>query len=247
MNRLMIVAALVLSLIALVVALTSGPDELDSMAFAEDPDPYADMRQSPDVAELEARLSYLDRTVSNLVRRIDALERAPARAQQAAPAGIEAQLSALRSDVDALLTGEALGTDSGRQHLKDVVRTIQDEVYAERAQQQQAARLQAREQRLQRFAQEARLSPTQEQDVRRLLQDEERMRETLFERMRADGTGQGRRQVAQELRALRQRTDEEAQRILGADQQQAYQQLRREDRGFRGMVNRRVRGERANQ
>lgn len=190
---------------------------------------------SSGAVELENKIAALEWTVSNLVDRVSALERSASapRPEGAAPPEVDRrQLDALRSDVDALLTGEALGTDAGRQRLKEVVRSLQDEVFAERIRERAAAREQARAERLKRFVEEARLTSTQEQDIVRALEDEGRQRQAWMEARRA-GQGQGRPGFG-ELRALRQRTDEAAQRILSPDQYVKYEEMRREERQDRG-------------
>jgi hypothetical protein len=233
MNRLLGILAVALSAVALGVTLLSGP-------CSSRPEPgtpkVADESQRPpseltDAPDSDARMASLESTVTLLVHRVSALERAlssrpTAEGPAAAPAQSQ-QLESLRADVDALLTGEPLDTEKGRQRLKEIVRSVQDEVFADRTQARTAAREEERAARLKRFAEEAGLSSSQSQDLTSLLDNETRQRRALLEQLRS---GQGDRQQGfGEMRTLRQRTDESAKRILSADQYTQYEQLRQED------------------
>ncbi len=224
MARILSIVAAVLSLAALVVAFTRGPSE-----------PEQDVRTERDDRDDE-RLAAMEQTLANLVRRMESLERMPV-ARPTAPTGVApaatapapeevAQqtkaLEALRSDVDALLTGEALGTDEGRKRFKELVREAQDEVFAERAKERAATREQARAERLKKFFEAARLSSTQQQDVTKLLEDEANKRKAL--------QGQPRNQTREQMTQIRKETNEAAQRVLDAEQLKQFEEMRREER-----------------
>ncbi|MBI5542781.1 MAG: hypothetical protein HY901_02755 [Deltaproteobacteria bacterium] len=231
------IAAVVLSAAALVVALSrSAGGAPEAMANGQAREQIADQNEGSGVDD--ARLLSVEMELSRLARRVELLERAPAAPAGGAPTAAAAmtseeevkQLKALRSDVDALLTGEPLGTEEGRKRLKEVVRSIQEEAFQDRV----AQRDQARVERIKRFVEEARLSSTQGQDLTRLLDEETKQRQALWEERRSAGQSDvpgGQPRVREQLRALREKTDESAKNLLSADQFTQYKTMRSEDRG----------------
>ncbi|MGI5861970.1 MAG: hypothetical protein ACOX6T_07905 [Myxococcales bacterium] len=253
MNRTLPVLAMIASLAALLVALLRDPSPEPSPILppiaAPEPAP-SDLDLEEELAERDQKISALEFTVTLLVNRVVALEKAQAAgtaAPGAAPvlsANERQQLENLRSDVDALLAGEALETESGRTRLKEIVGELQNEVFAERVRERTAAREAAANERIARFAQEARLSPSQENDVRRLLDEEAKKRQELM----TNRGGGDRRQAFQQMRALREETNGQAKNLLSADQYSQFEQMRQEDRlgGRPGRADTANRGERAN-
>ncbi len=241
MNKGLGIAALALSAVALVVSLTRDG------GAAPEPAPAEPATDRPDRAEVAAqddgRLSSLEMELSRLMKRVDTLERAglprPGEPAQAMTTEQQAQqLQALRADVDALLTGEPLGTEEGRKRLKEVLRSVQDEMFADRAQQREAQQAQGRADRVRRFVEEARLSATQAQDLTRLLDDEAEKRRSLWDARRGANAAGGQpggvspgQQMRDQMRALRAATDASAKSILGADQYTQYEAMRSEERG----------------
>jgi hypothetical protein len=134
-----------------------------------------------------------------------------------------------------MVAGEALQSQGGREYLKEMVRSVQEEVRTEQRQERQArfqqAQTQAQAQQAERwrqFASEARLSYSQEQALQQRLETESTRRQALFDEVRA-GT-KNPRDVRQELRALRTQTDQEMHAVLDETQRAKYDELRREER-----------------
>jgi hypothetical protein len=151
-----------------------------------------------------------------------------------APAALTAELEQLRAEVRGLVAGEALGSEGGKAYLKDAVRAVQEELRTEQRQTRQQAWMQTqaqadaqRSERVRKFVSDARLDYNQEQTLNRLLQAEEAKRQALLEEVRA-GT-KNPRDLRQELRADRQRTDQEMSALLDESQQARYRELRREE------------------
>ncbi|MFA6034932.1 MAG: hypothetical protein WC889_18675 [Myxococcota bacterium] len=190
--------------------------------------------QDRDSADLRGRVASLELTVSNLMRRISALEKAPA--QRAGEPGSAAeqdqkQVAQLRSEVDALLAGEALSSEAGRKRFKEMVRTVQDEVFQERGKERFNAFEKDRNDRLKKFADDAKLSNTQEQQVKTILDSESQQRRALMEQMRSgQGQAQGQVDIRTTMRNLRESTDQAAKGILSQEQFTQYQQMRQEER-----------------
>lgn len=213
MTRILSIAAAVLSVVALVVALTGGgsppPIEEDSAAPAPT---EARARTSGD---LEARLGAVEMHLSSLLRRVDALERTPS-AQAAAPAPRVPE--PVEEDVAVL----------DRDQLKETVRQVQDEVRAERLQLRTQAREDQRAERLQRFFEEARVTPTQQDQIREILAQE------AAQLRGAGGTrvtpGTNREAAREAVRAARRNADEAIGRVLSPDQAELFKQVRHEER-----------------
>ncbi|HEY3451439.1 MAG TPA: hypothetical protein VGK67_34085 [Myxococcales bacterium] len=244
MTKLLGIAALALSVVALGVSLTRGGGP-PAPEGAASPPPVDRAARAEGGGQDDGRLSQLELEISRLMRRVDALERAgvtrPGEPATAMTTEQQAkQLQALRTEVDALLTGEPLGTEEGRKRLKDVVRAVQDEMFADRAQQREIQRDQERSDRLKKFIEEARLSSTQAQDLSKLLDDESAQRKAWSDARRAaNGAGAGAagepvasgQQAREQMRTLRQTTDATAKAMLSAEQYTQYETMRSEDRG----------------
>ena len=239
MNRLIPWTALVFSLAALGVSLWGSQTP---------PPPPAAMAEAagPSQAQLDAharRVEALEVTTLSLARRAAALERGMTGAPGAAPepgqaappaeaAALAEQVQQLRAEVQGLIVGEAMSSPEGRAQLKAAVQQAQQELVQERFQTRQQQAAQARQERLQRFISEARLSGSQERELTRILDAETQQRELLIAQ-RQEGGGP---EVRQSLRALRSETDAAAAKVLDASQREAYEQMRREEGrgGLRG-------------
>ncbi|MGC4117530.1 MAG: hypothetical protein QM765_23820 [Myxococcales bacterium] len=240
MEKVLGIVAVALSALALGVSLTRGSG---SAPEAPPPPPVADKsaRAEPGGQD-DGRLNSLEFELSRLMKRVDTLERAGVArpgdpAVALSPDQQAKQLQALRSDVDSLLTGEPLGTEEGRKRLKEVVRAVQDEMFADRTQQREAQQEQERTDRLKKFIEAARLTATQAQDLTKLMDDEAAQRKALWDARRQAGaagpqpgmgTGQ---QVREQMRSLRQTTDNGVKALLSAEQFTQYEAMRSEERG----------------
>ncbi|MCP3141053.1 hypothetical protein [Pyxidicoccus xibeiensis] len=251
MNKLLGIASLVLASSALAVALWGGRGEPVSPSPSGQ-EPSAAIAPA-DVEDLERRVKALEDTTLGLSRRLMELERRPVVTADggmvaAAPGALTAELEQLRAEVRGLVAGEALNSEGGREYLKQAVRAAQEEMRTEQRQERQQEWVQAqteartqRTERVRQFVSEARLNYNQEQTLTRRLEAEDAKRQALMEEVRA-GT-KNPRDVRQELRAERQKTDEEMNALLDEAQRAQYQELRREER--RDERPRGQRGERA--
>jgi len=173
--------------------------------------------------------------VANLVRRLDVLEKArgavPGGGASATPGGgaDPRAVESLRDDVDALLTGQALETPRGRERMKEVFKSLQEEVAAERMQERMAAREQRLAERFDRFVSDAKLTANQEQQLRAALDAEAKLRQSFLESR--DG---GARPPFEDMRAARQKTRETAKAVLSEEQLESFTAMRSEERGGLG-------------
>lgn len=241
MNRFLGFASLGLAVLALAVALSGPPQVVVSTPEDERPTSHS----THDVQALEKRVKALEDTVVSLSTRVMALERRPAAPEgsggavaSAPPAALAQEVEQLKTEVRSLVAGEALNSQGGREYLKEMVRSVQDEMRTAQRQerQQQWAQAQtqaqaARSERLRKFISEAGLNYSQEQELTRRMEEEETRRQALFDAMSAGTRSQ--RDVRQELRAMRTQTDEAMQKLLSESQWARYEELRREERGPR--------------
>ncbi|MBI5543886.1 MAG: hypothetical protein HY901_08375 [Deltaproteobacteria bacterium] len=233
MARVAAVVSVVISLAALLVAWSGRAPALEGAP--PEPGNEASLEsggRGGDPGDWEARLVSLESTVANLVRRVQALERVPSAAAGAPAEAVEEwrrELSAVRSDVDALLSGEAVGTEAGSKRLKEVLRSLQDEVFAERAQERLAEHQRTEAERFRKFAEDARLSPTQREELSKRLEEEASKQQELRDQPRTP-------ERREEFRAVRAGTDEVARRLLDSAQYSKYDQFRQQgDRRDRGL------------
>jgi hypothetical protein len=136
--------------------------------------------------------------------------------------------------VRGLTAGEALHSEGGREYLKGVMRSVQDEMRTEQRDQRQERMVQTmmqaqaqQSERVRQFATEARLSSSQERDVLSHLESESTRRQELLDAMRTGGEP---RNMRQELRQLREQTDTQVKALLDESQQAKYDEMRREER-----------------
>ena len=241
MKRALTVVPIVLSAAALAVALLWRPaaSAPTRRPRAPRPEPSEPTPGTPARLPADDETAELSWRITGLSRRLDALEKrvsgggATAAGSGAGSAGVP-ELADLRSDIDALLTGQAMESETGRARVKEIFRSVQDEVFAERAQERMAQREQAQAERFKAFVTSARLSAAQEQQLAAAMKAEQDKRTELMEKLRAAGPGQGGRQGFEEMRALRQSTDEAAKKILSEEQYSSYEELRQQGRGGRG-------------
>jgi hypothetical protein len=237
MNRLLAPASLGLSLLALTLALwrpgASEPSEAP---------PPTEAAAAPSPQELKAlarRVQALEDNTLSLSRRLMLLEQRPVSSDGGtvapAPAALAAEVEQLRMEVRGMVAGEALQSQGGREYLKEMVRSVQDEMRTEQRQERMAQFQQAQVQaqaaqaeRWRQFASEARLSYAQEQALQQRLETEQTRRQALLDEVSA-GT-RNPRDVRQELRALRTQTDQEMHAVLDETQRAKYDELRREER-----------------
>lgn len=242
-NRLLGYASFGLSLVALGIALWGPHGETVAPSPGDARGPSA--TASPGDRDLERRVKSLEDATLSLSRRLMLLEQRPAGASdggQGAPVALAAELEQLKQEVRGLTAGEALHSEGGREYLKDMMRSVQDEMRTEqreqwqqRFQQAQAQAQEARAERLRQFVTTAKLSYSQEQELKRRMESEETQRQALMDAMR-DGS-KSPRDARQELRDLRTQTDTAVKAVLDDSQKAQYDDLRREDfpqRGNRG-------------
>ncbi len=239
MSRFLGFASLGLAVLALAVALTSSQQVVVSSPSSE---PTSAV--SPEQLQaLERRLKSLEDTAVSLSGRVMAIERRPMAVSDgggsmaALPqAALAQEVEQLRSEVRGMIAGEALQSEGGREYLKEMVRSVQDEMRTAQRQERQQQWLQnqtqaqaARAERLRKFVSDASLNYNQEQELMRRLEGEESRRQALFAEIESGSKSQ--QDVRRELRDLRRQTDAEMQKVLSEDQRLKYDELRREERG----------------
>ena len=240
MTRLLSIVAIILSIVAIGVVLSKRqPPALKAVAAEaaqERDEARADAQPPGSDAAQRLRISSLEMTVGSLVRRVSALEKTPAAVRGGSVAlkdDDRQQVERLRKEVDSLLTGEAIASDAGRKRFKEVLRTVQDEVFAERMQDAMVQIEKDRADRLKKLADEAQLSDAQQQNLQRLLDEESQKRQALLEQVRAGNNPPGAERGA--MRQVRQQTDQAVQQVLDQGQYDKYQQMRQAERNaFRG-------------
>ena len=248
MNKILSIAALVLSVSALSLTLFA-PRETTRATEAASPSDTADGR-SADLQELELRIGALEDKAQGLSIRIRDLERRPATAQQAGPNGVpvadgstdalSAEVARLRSDIQDIVAGEALSSEGGRGALKEAVRSVQDELATEQRQQRMQRWAQAASDAQQdridhwkQFVSDQHLSYAQEQELMKRMNDENAKLQAAMQAMQ-NGDGSP-REAFRDLRQVRRDNDQAMKQLLSDDQFASYKEARREDRpGFPG-------------
>lgn len=232
MSRFLAPAALLLSTVALFLTVQAGREKPSHPAANA---PATPASRPEELARLEQRVRLLEQSVEALEAR-----RPPALTEPSEePAAPSSELAKLRAEVSGLLAGEALHSEGGREYLKDMVRTVQQELSAEQRLQrqrqwearEQAARAEQQE-RWRRFAVEARLTYAQEQELLRLLSEEQARRDALMERLREGGPEA--RGAFRQLRLQREQTDQLMHGLFDEQQKARYDALREEEQRSRG-------------
>jgi hypothetical protein len=239
MNRFLGFASLGVAVLALTVALMGSREEVVSSLTTE-----ARPALSPqELQALERRVKSLEENAVSLSSRLMALERRPmvvsdggAVVAAMPPAALAQEVEQLRSEVRGLIAGEALQSEGGREYLKEMVRSVQDEMRTAQRQERQQQWLQAqaqgqsgRAERLRQFVSEAGLNYTQEQELTRRLEGEDARRQALLSEVEAGSKTP--QDIRRELRDMRRQTDAEMQKVLSEEQRVKYEELRREERG----------------
>ncbi|MFT3712466.1 MAG: hypothetical protein QM817_32875 [Archangium sp.] len=213
-----------------------------SFVSREPPAPVApvaaanDSRLGDDVLELKKRVELLEDDSSKLWDRVVVLERRGVLSVDANDAGFDPTLLTevikLRDEVHALSAGpSSFANDAGRAALADLVKEVQAEQAKQRASDRMALRLQRATDaaaRWKAFVTEAKLSSGQQRFLEERLLLEETSRKAIFER--SDGTYP----PPETLRAMttqRRETDKMMRDQLDSTQWEAFQNLRREERG----------------
>lgn len=239
MNRLLGFVSLGIAVLAMGVALTNSHEEAVSAPAAEAPPSISPQ----ELKALEKRIKALEDNAVHLSSRLMALERRPASSEGGGgtvadlpPAALAQEVEQLRTEVRSMMAGEALNSPGGREYLKEMVRSVQDEMRTaqreERQQQWIQAQAQARpnpSERVRQFVTEAGLNYSQEQELTRRLEGEETQRQALLAEVSAGRKSP--QDMRRELRTLRSETDQQMQKLLSEEQRVKYQELRREDRG----------------
>jgi uncharacterized membrane protein len=192
------------------------------------------------VEALERRVKSLEDSALSLSRRLMLLEQQPVAVSDGGlvatvPASLAAEVEQLRTEVRGMIAGEALSSEGGREYLKGMVRSVQDEMRTEQRelrqqqfQQAQAQALAGRSERMRQFVSDARLSYSQEQELSRHMDNEAAQRQALLDAVQAGDKSP--RDLRRELRQLREQTDKEVKSLLDETQQAKYEEMRREER-----------------
>jgi hypothetical protein len=228
MSRLLPLLAVILSAAALGMAI-SRP------ASQEAPAANPGAQNDDELVAFDRRIELLEETTQHLEQRLTELSRRPAAAggTAEAPAGIAHDVAQLRTEVRAMIAGEALQSEGGKAYLRDAVRGVQEELAAEerKARTERFAAAQAKSQveqkeRWKKFVTEAGLDYTQEQTLNRLLEAESTMRRQVMDQVRDGKKTFG--EVRSELRASREQTDQSMKTAVNAEQFKKYTEQRRE-------------------
>lgn len=190
-------------------------------------DSSAAQETADEVAGLSARLGRLERIVA--FRPATPAPTAAAPGAPAAPAAPVApsspEMTQLREDVDALLTGEATNTEQGRARLRALIAETQQQQWSER-------QVRRDERILQQLTDAAHLNSSQRDNLAKIMEEERNQRRALLESARnGGGNGQDMRPA---MRALREKSDQKVREILDANQFNQYTQTRTAGRGPRG-------------
>lgn len=201
-----------------------GPAATAATAAAPTAAPTADTAM---IRAIEERLAAAEREVratSVLARaasvRPEAVSGAPAAGDDGL-LSIADELAALRTDVDALLTGRGLESPEAKAALKAALEEARTQAREERRERRAAAEAAW----LDRFAEEVELSEAQHEAVRALLDAERETRRTMWAAVRNGDKSRG--EVRQERRAAREQTDARLAEILDARQLEAFNETRR--------------------
>jgi hypothetical protein len=229
MARALPILSLCVALLALGLSFTSR----EPAAPAPTPPASVDSRVTDDVLELKKRVELLEDDSSKLWDRVVQLER---RELAGGDGGVDpallAEVMRLRDEVHALSAGaSAFGSDAGRAALADLVKEVQAEQAKQRATDRTALRLQRAADAAQRwksFVSEAKLSSGQQRLLEERLSMEESSRKAVFER--SDGTFPP-PETMRALTSQRRETDKLMRDQLDAQQWEAFQNLRRDERG----------------
>lgn len=207
---------------------------LSSPAPAHAGDPAAELGATPAPSSRQAEaIGELDTRLRRLELRVTALENRPggAAAAERGPGALAEEVSALRREVEALEGADHLEREPVRERLRAEVRGVQAELFRERMERFRADREQEEDERFERFAEEARLTLHQKEQLQRLIAAEREAIGKTFEAMRAEDAPARPSALRQALREARGATDAQAKQLLGAEQLTRFEELREESRG----------------
>jgi len=243
MNRLLSVAPAAIAVVALVLVFVQRGEirRLEQevtrrlpAAGAGSPTGHARAGAPPSApgAPVERRVAALEQTISRLFRMVvgqQGATRAAAAGEGDKQGAAPEQVAALREDVDALLTGEALATDKGRERLHDIIRQAQQKQWETWRNRRVEMRKQALRSRLRELADKTAIPADKLETLTTTLDAERDQQRAIFRGLR-----QGQKTVDQaraEARALRQSTDQQAKQLLDDKQFAEYEKMRQQGRG----------------
>lgn len=182
--------------------------------------------QSDKIAKLMKRIAGLERHLVTLASiRSNNSKNVPA-----APAGdINTELKRLRTDVDAVLTDEALNTEEGQQRLQEILKKTREKARQERRERNKKLFDYVRRDALDRLAEDAGISKENTDKVDNFLKDEMSEARDLRRQFR-DGKIEP-AEMFKKLNELREKTDNQVKDILEGDAYKKYSEMRDQFRG----------------
>lgn len=227
--------ALVFSLASLFLSLRSGSDEDPASgaepAAASTRADRATTRATPGGGDSDVGLR---RRVAALEAEVAALRRGlPAASGSASPVGALASASASeRAPAEEALLQAIEDDPEVRERLEDLVSESLKKQDERRWQNRRTRWEERAQERLDELAEKASLRPEQVTKLSAMLSAEREEMSALFQKAREEGGGW--REMREQLRELRERTDENARAVLDDEQLPAYEAMREEDRPGRG-------------
>lgn len=200
-------------------------------AAAGDGEAPASPRSAGDTSELrplERRLSTLEQTVARIFQLQLSGGKEDDKRASATPRELE-EVGLLREDVDALLTGAALDSETGRAQLHQIVQKAQEEFQEQRHEQRRKFNELRLKEQLERLAKEAGINTHQVERLTAMKSEERTRRHDLFRAARRGEIPM--EQAMAKRKELRQQTDQQIRELLSEEQYQAYDKTRRERRG----------------
>lgn len=208
---------------------------------AEAPAPSVAAPAAVDLSGVEARLVAVEREARSAGMLARTLAERPA-AGGAAPAAagdddddglgglvsLADEVAALRTDVDALLTGRGLETPEAKQAVRAAMAEAREQARAER----EAKRAERRAAWFEQFATEHGLNADQKTRLQAAMDESQRVRNELREAMQSGE--KTREEMREAMRNARQAFDASVDGILDAEQRAAFDAGQREQRGGRG-------------
>ncbi|MBU1219012.1 hypothetical protein KKF34_02015 [Myxococcota bacterium] len=182
---------------------------------------------SEKIARLMKRIAGLERHIVTLasIRANNNNKNAPA-----SPAGdINTELKRLRTDVDAVLTDEALNTEEGQNRLQEILKKTREKAREERRERNKKLFDYMRRDALDRLAEDAGISKENTDKVDNFLKDEMSEARDLRRQFR-DGKIEP-ADMFKKLNELRAKTDTQVKDILDGDAYKKYTEMRDQFRG----------------
>jgi hypothetical protein len=231
-NRSLNILAMALSSAALLVTLVWKPHYQGERSASLETESHGGRLQRGEAVGIygsdDDRLHALQQTVADLARRMAMIEDDRDRSIDESVACVQKhEFEALRRDVDAL-RAMTLDTKDSRQGLKELVRSLHDEVLAEQMNVSMVNDKREHDQRIRDFVDHARLSPTQAESFVELLQEEDRQHSSLLANLRSGALS--REDMDAAVQSMRSQTENNLKRILSSDQYSQYQKMRQDER-----------------